>query len=134
MDCKMERERMAPVVTERSKRPRRRLPRILVVDDEPDLIELVGDVVGGDDRLQDPHRRDIDEAKKILANDQVELLVTDVNLPDGDGMSLLPSLRETQPQRQRDRHHRRAEHGRRDRRHARRRGRFPAQAVHRRSL
>ncbi|MDQ3625465.1 MAG: response regulator, partial [Verrucomicrobiota bacterium] len=36
-------------------------------------------------------------ANVILQNQQIELLVTDVNLPDGDGTSLLATLRDKQP-------------------------------------
>ena len=39
----------------------------------------------------------IAQAKQILSSSQVEVLVTDVHLPDGDGISLLPTLRQHQP-------------------------------------
>jgi FixJ family two-component response regulator len=39
----------------------------------------------------------VQEAREILSREPVEVLVTDVHLPDGDGMSLLPQLREQQP-------------------------------------
>ena len=61
----------------------------------------------------------------------IELLVTDVNLPDGDGMTLLAALRKHQPDATRHRHHRQPEHRRRDHRDPRRRGRLPPQAVQR---
>src|SRR4051812_12546928 len=73
-------------------------PRILVVDDEHDLIELVNDVVGGAIDCTLMKAKSVAEAKKILASRGVELFVTDVQLPDGDGTSLVPSLRKDQPQ------------------------------------
>ncbi len=72
-------------------------PRILVVDDEPMLVELVGDVVGTGMSCVILSARTIAEARKLLATEPIELLVTDVNLPDGDGTSLLAILRQKQP-------------------------------------
>jgi DNA-binding NtrC family response regulator len=37
------------------------------------------------------------QAKRIMATDQIDLLVADVGLPDGDGLTLLKSLRARQP-------------------------------------
>lgn len=73
-------------------------PSVLVVDDEPSLIELVDDVVGRQVDCRVIAATSLKQARKILASGEpVELLVADVNLPDGDGMSLLPSLREHRP-------------------------------------
>ena len=72
-------------------------PRILVVDDEPNLVELVDEVVGGGMSCRVIRAKNIAEARKLLATEPIELLVTDVNLPDGDGTSLLATLRAKQP-------------------------------------
>jgi len=88
---------MAPVVKSDAT-PKTKLPRILVVDDERDLRELVGDVVGGAISCDILTAKTLNEARQILAKTNVELLVTDVKLPDGDGTSLLSSLRKSQPQ------------------------------------
>ncbi len=72
-------------------------PRILVVDDEPNLVELIGDVVGGAMACQVLSAKNLAEARKLLATEPIELLVTDVNLPDGDGTTLLATLRQKQP-------------------------------------
>src|SRR5206468_11917616 len=85
-----------PTVTE-SKPATGALPRVLVVEDEPALVELVRDVVGPQVRCQLLFAADINEAKAILAGQQVDLLVTDLHLPDGDGMTLLSALREKLP-------------------------------------
>src|SRR5438045_5661064 len=72
-------------------------PRILVVDDEPMLIELVDDVLGSKVPCRMISAASLSEARKILASEAIELLVTDVNLPDDNGTSLLNTLKETQP-------------------------------------
>src|SRR5690606_37464459 len=81
-------EFMAPVVS-KSTNASIKTPSILVVDDEPTLLELVNDVVGGTIPCRLVSAGTIDEAKKILATTPIELLVADVNLPDGNGTNLL---------------------------------------------
>jgi DNA-binding response OmpR family regulator len=71
-------------------------PRVLVVDDEQGLLDVVSDVVGGMECTVTVAKT-IAQAKRKLIGEAFELLVTDVNLPDGDGMSLLPTLRRYQP-------------------------------------
>jgi FixJ family two-component response regulator len=73
------------------------LPRVLVVEDEPGLIELIGDVVRAQVDCRIVAASTLAQARSILSTHAVEVLVTDVHLPDGDGMSLLPELREHQP-------------------------------------
>src|SRR5688500_12478346 len=86
---------MAPIV---KPQPQSKLrPRVLVVDDEPNLVELIGDVTRASMNCQMLTAANLKEANKILATQQIELLVTDVHLPDGDGMTLLPSLCKHQP-------------------------------------
>jgi len=72
-------------------------PRVLVVDDEPTLAEVIGDVVGRAMGCRVVFAASVAQARKILASQPIELLVADVNLPDGDGTCLLPALREHQP-------------------------------------
>jgi FixJ family two-component response regulator len=72
-------------------------PRVLIVDDEPDVIELMRDLVVKQIDCRVSAASSLKEAKKVLADGGADLLVVDLNLPDGDGMSLLPALRETQP-------------------------------------
>jgi FixJ family two-component response regulator len=89
---------MVPVVGKAAKTKLKKTPRILVVDDEPTLIDLVGDVVGGQIPCSVISAKNIAEAKKILASTSIELLVADAHLPDGKGTELLASLKEKQPQ------------------------------------
>ncbi|HXE55314.1 MAG TPA: response regulator [Tepidisphaeraceae bacterium] len=87
---------MAPVVN-LSKAQTAHQPRVLVVDDEPEMIELVRDLVGKHADCKVYAASTIEQARRILANGPVEVLVADVNLPDGDGTSLVPTLHEKQP-------------------------------------
>lgn len=79
------------------KRASKGIPRVLVVDDEPDLVQMLRDIIGRKIECKFLSAADIDEAQKIIAKEPVELLVTDLHLPSGDGMSLLPQLREKLP-------------------------------------
>jgi response regulator of citrate/malate metabolism len=72
-------------------------PRVLVVDDEPTLVELMDEVVSRSVDCRIVRAGSIGEARRILESQPIELMVADVNLPDGDGMSLLPALRKSQP-------------------------------------
>ena len=67
-------------------------PRVLLVDDEPGLIDVLTTAVAGMDCAVTVART-VAEARKVLAAGVFELLVTDVGLPDGSGLSLLPVLR-----------------------------------------
>lgn len=86
---------MAPVSESKPQAAQR--PRVLVVDDEPELVELIEESVrrGVDCRVVVADS--IESARRILASGPVQVLVTDMNLPDGDGISLIPALREHQP-------------------------------------
>jgi response regulator of citrate/malate metabolism len=88
---------MAPVVTSAPTVKTKTPPRILVVDDEPMLIELVGDVVGKQIPCRLVSAKSIAEARLVMESQSVELLVADKFLPDGDGTDLVKSLREKQP-------------------------------------
>lgn len=72
-------------------------PRVLVVDDEPEMVELVGEMVRSHVDCCVIAASTVAQARKILASSPVQVLVTDINLPDGNGMSLLAALHEQQP-------------------------------------
>src|SRR3954462_9273096 len=93
-------EKMAPTKqAETHKTPVSR-PRVLVVDDEAELHEVISDTVGKRLGCKLITANNIAQARKVLESQRVDLLLTDVNLPDGDGMSLLPILHLHQPQAQ----------------------------------
>jgi two-component system response regulator PilR (NtrC family) len=63
-------------------------PLVLVVDDEPDLVELVTLTLA---RMQlgTQAAGDVAGAKKLLKSQRFDLCLTDMRLPDGDGLDLL---------------------------------------------
>ncbi len=72
-------------------------PQVLVVDDEPMLMEMISDLVAPHLPCRLVAAANLTEARKLIRTQRIELLVADVNLPDGDGTSLLDLLHETQP-------------------------------------
>ena len=70
--------------------------RLLIVDDEPDMVENCARILGraGYDCLTatDPRR-----ALGMLESDRPDLLITDIKMPDVDGMELLRHARELDP-------------------------------------
>jgi two-component system response regulator PilR (NtrC family) len=72
------------------------LSKILVIDDEPSMRELLGIMLrkqGFVVELADSRRM----AASILARGPVDLVITDVKLPDGDGIEILRHLRAASP-------------------------------------
>lgn len=86
-----------PALLSQSKARVAQRPRVLIVDDEPDLIELVRDMVVKNVDCRVAVASTLAEARKVMAGGPVEVLLTDLHLPDGDGMTLLPALQDLQP-------------------------------------
>ncbi|MEO8018551.1 MAG: sigma-54 dependent transcriptional regulator [Pseudomonadota bacterium] len=63
-------------------------PLVLVVDDEPDLVELVTLTLSRM-QLATQSAANIADAKKLLKSQHFDLCLTDMRLPDGDGLDLL---------------------------------------------
>ena len=67
--------------------------RLLAVEDEPDLAEVVADYLGGAGHAVDLALT-ADEAEAALASTAYDLILLDLQLPDGDGLRLLRQLRQ----------------------------------------
>ncbi|GAB5413056.1 MAG: two-component system response regulator PilR [Congregibacter sp.] len=70
---------------------------MLIVDDEPDIRELLGITLGrmGLDTIS---AADLAEARSILASGQaLNLCLTDMRLPDGNGIDLIEEIQESHP-------------------------------------
>jgi len=68
-------------------------PVVLVVDDEPDLLELVSLTLSRMN-LKTRTAADLTAARKLLKNERFDLCLTDMRLPDGDGLDLVAWIQE----------------------------------------
>jgi two-component system, NtrC family, response regulator PilR len=68
-------------------------PVVLVVDDEPDLLELVSLTLGRMS-LKTRTASDLATARRLLKAERFDLCLTDMRLPDGDGLDLVAWIQE----------------------------------------
>jgi two-component system response regulator PilR (NtrC family) len=68
-------------------------PVVLVVDDEPDLLELVSLTLGRM-KLRTRTASDLGSARRLLKAERFDLCLTDMRLPDGDGLDLVAWIQE----------------------------------------
>ncbi len=71
--------------------------RILAVDDEEGMLEVVSDTLCALPDTKVVVERDSEKAAKMLASDQFDLLITDLRMPRMDGIELLRVAREQDP-------------------------------------
>ena len=71
-------------------------PAVLIVDDEPDLCELLSITLQRMD-LSARTANDIAEAQRMLKTEQFDLCLTDMQLPDGDGLDLVKWMQQHTP-------------------------------------
>jgi len=71
-------------------------PAVLIVDDEPDLLELVSLTLSRMS-LATQTAADIQSAKRLLKTQAFDLCLTDMRLPDGDGLDLVSWMQESHP-------------------------------------
>jgi DNA-binding response OmpR family regulator len=67
--------------------------RVLLVEDQPEMVTALRAALARHDMLVD-HAPDLSEAEAIAADGNYDAIVLDRRLPDGDGLSLIPKLRE----------------------------------------
>jgi two-component system response regulator PilR (NtrC family) len=72
-------------------------PSVLIVDDEPDLLELVSLTLSRMSMLTRT-AADVGSAQKLLKSEHFDLCLTDMRLPDGDGLDLVGWIQEYYPQ------------------------------------
>ena len=70
------------------------VPRVLIVDDEPDFRKFVTEVLGAFAVLEAGSGQ---EALEILQEEQLDLVITDIMMPGMDGHTLLTNLRSRYP-------------------------------------
>jgi len=63
-------------------------PVVLIIDDEPDLLELISLTLGRMS-LETRTAPDLASARRLLATQHFDLCLTDMRLPDGDGLDLV---------------------------------------------
>ena len=68
-------------------------PTVLVVDDEPDLVELVTLTLNRM-QLETVSAGNVADAQRLLLSQQVDLCLTDMRLPDADGLDLVAWIAE----------------------------------------
>jgi two-component system response regulator PilR (NtrC family) len=68
-------------------------PAVLIVDDEPDLLELVSLTLSRMN-LRTRTAPDVTTARKLLKAEAFDLCLTDMRLPDGDGLDLVAWIQE----------------------------------------
>ena len=79
------------------RRPRGELSRVLVVDDEPDIRELI-DLTLSRMGLASECVGSVAEAMTAFAEGTFQLCLTDMRLPDGDGLQIVRHIAEHYPQ------------------------------------
>jgi two-component system response regulator PilR (NtrC family) len=72
-------------------------PTVLIVDDEPDLVELVKLTLERMN-LATAAAGDLATARRLLGERRFELCLADMRLPDGDGLDLVAWIQQHQPQ------------------------------------
>ena len=66
-------------------------PKVLVVDDEPDLLELL-EITLSRMGLDTSRAESVGEAMRLLDRDAYDLCLTDCNLPDGEGLRVVEHI------------------------------------------
>src|SRR6202161_4300040 len=71
-------------------------PAVLVVDDEPDLCELLSITL---QRMElDPRTANsVADAQRLIKTEHFDLCLTDMQLPDGDGLELVKWMQQSPP-------------------------------------
>ena len=71
--------------------------QILIVDDEPDIREVL-ELTLGRMNLETRSASNVEEARHLLEQFHFDLCLTDMRLPDGNGIGLVKHIQESYPQ------------------------------------
>ena len=71
-------------------------PHTLIIDDEPDILELL-ELTLQQMNIKTTCAQNISSAKKLLNQKTFELCLTDMKLPDGDGLELVEHIQSIYP-------------------------------------
>ena len=69
--------------------------RILIVDDEPDITEILSDLLG--DEHDCTTANSAEEALALLADNEFHLVVSDITMPGMTGLEMLPRAKSISP-------------------------------------
>ena len=72
-------------------------PNALVIDDEPDICELLTMTLEGMD-IDTASANDVSQAKSLLKKQHFDLCLTDMRLPDGNGLDLVAWMQKDTPE------------------------------------
>jgi len=70
--------------------------RALIIDDEPDILELLGITLMRMD-IESDGATNLAEAKNLLGAKEYDICLTDMRLPDGDGIEIVRSIQKNHP-------------------------------------
>jgi len=71
--------------------------RALIIDDEPDIRELL-EITLGRMQIHTDSAASVSSAKQLLLHNQYDLCLTDMHLPDGNGLELVELIQQQYPQ------------------------------------
>lgn len=71
--------------------------KILLVDDEPEIRQMIDDFLRKDGFTRIYHAANCQEALALCRSQKPDIAILDVMLPDGDGFALLSSIRRISP-------------------------------------
>ena len=71
------------------------MKKVIVVDDDPQLLGMVASMLKNDYEILEA--KGVDEALKACKNNQIDLIITDLFMPDKHGIHLIEQIKETYP-------------------------------------
>lgn len=95
IDKPVDQERLLSVLNRVAGKSGRAHPKVLHVEDDPDIFQVVHQVAG--DVVDMVQAKNLAEARQMLAQCHYDLVILDLDLPDGSGKELLSLLKEALP-------------------------------------